>query len=140
MCCEVFYSSGPNIRHGHVQMAGGRVHIVHGLHLLPASYVVEIMQLSNSFHSTTYNLLSHPQLPIGPQACLMWIRKAHFTQVRNADIHLVAKFEDGLEVKFVRTPTPLIFPLPTFCLLFRGFIMCTLCPTLNCIHPKLQMD
>jgi hypothetical protein len=34
----------------------------------------------------------------------MWIWKAHFTQVCNADVHLVAKFGKDLEVKFVRTP------------------------------------
>jgi hypothetical protein len=49
--------------------------------------------------TTSYHIFNYPLVP-----CLMCIWKAHFTQVRNVDIHLVAKFGNGLEVKFVRTP------------------------------------
>ena len=65
--------------------------------------------------TTSYNILNYPLVP-----CLMCMWKTYFIQMRNVDIHLVEKFGNGLEVKFVRTPTLLIFPLPTFCLLFWG--------------------
>ena len=136
MCYMVFYSSGPNKIHGHVQM-GGRgftLFMAYIFYLLDmwlkscSSQIPFIPQCAASYH-----ILNYPLVP-----CLMWIWKAHFTQVRNVDVHLVAKFGNGLEVKFVRTPTPLIFPLPTFSLLFRGFIRFTHCPTLNCIHIAIK--
>jgi hypothetical protein len=49
--------------------------------------------------AASYHILNYPLIP-----CLMWVWETRFPQVRNADVHLVAKFGDGLEVKFVRTP------------------------------------
>ncbi len=132
MCYMVFYSYWPNKIHGQIQMEGTgfTLFMAYFFYLLDmwlkscSSQIPFIPQRAASYHIINYLLVP----------CFMWIWKTHFTQVRNANVHLVAKFGDGLGVKFVRTPTPLIFPLPTFCLLFRGFIMCTHCRTLNCIH------
>ena len=55
--------------------------------------------------AASYNILNYPLI-----ACLMWVWKSHFTQVRSVDVHLVAKFGDGLEVKFVHTPHTADFP------------------------------
>jgi hypothetical protein len=49
--------------------------------------------------TASYHILNNPLVP-----CLMWIWKAHFTKIHTADVHLVAKFGNGLKVKFVRTP------------------------------------
>ena len=61
-------------------------------------------------HAALQFLLFHNVLPPTTSSithlvpCLMWMWKTHFTQVRNVDVHLVAKFGDGLKVKFVHTP------------------------------------
>ena len=47
----------------------------------------------------SYHIVNYLLVP-----CLMWVWKPHFAQVRNADVHLIAKFRDGLEVEFVCTP------------------------------------
>ena len=74
---------------------GFRVHIVNDPCVILVENVMKTMLLSYSSHSTMCYLLPHPQLPIGP--CHMWICKTHIIQVRNADIHLVAKIEDDLK-------------------------------------------
>ena len=64
--------------------------------------VVQFMQPWNSVHSTTCSILPHNQVPIGPQPHVNMEDAIH--QDCTIDVHLLAKFWDGLEVKLVHTP------------------------------------
>ena len=86
----LFYSSRSNKIHGKFKWVN-MVHIYHGLVRSPTSIVCSSYICSSQIpfipqSTASYHILNNPLV-----SCLVWIWKAHFTQVRNADIHLVLK-------------------------------------------------